>query len=138
MENMTYEEKKAFLRRYLDTVGTIASLTADKQRWRDIAEKVNQTITAAPGGGNGGDKIGRSASEIADIEKQIDDEIKAAEQERKRIKAVIDGVQNNRHKTVLRMVYISGMSFQRIADRLGKSERNIADIHKKAVERLQI
>lgn len=135
---MTYEEKKAFLHGYLDAVGTIVSLTADKQRWRDIAEKVNQTITAAPGGGSGGDKIGRSASEIADIEKQIDAEIRAAEQERKRIKAIIDGVQNNRHKTVLRMVYISGMTFQRIADRLGKSERNIADIHKKAVESLQI
>lgn len=135
---MTNKEKKAYLRGYMDATGTIAALTADRQRWRDIAEKVNQTITAAPGGTGGGDKIGKSAAEITDIEKQITAEIEAAEQERKSIQAIIDSVQNNRHKTVLRMVYISGMSFGRIAGILKKSERNIADIHKKAVESLQI
>lgn len=135
---MTYEEKKEYLRGYREAMHNIASLTAERQKWRDLSEKITQNITPVPGGSGSSDKIGEAAAEIADIEQRIVDEIRTAEEQKRNVKAVINSVKNNRHKIVLKMIYISGMSFFKVSCVLGKSERNIQDIHKKAVEGLKI
>ncbi len=132
------EIKKAWLAEYRESMNKTRSLSEELQRWKDIAERVNQSLNPAPAGGGGSDKIGRAAVMIADLQRSIEEEICIAERKRaERIKA-IEAVRNTRYRTVLRMYYISGMSFFKISCILGKSERNIQDIHKKAIKQVKI
>ena len=132
------EIKKAWLSGYRESMNRIKALSEELQRWKDIAERVNQSLNPAPPSGAGTDKIRREAVMIADLQRSIVEEICIAERKRaERIKA-IEAVRNTRYRTVLRMYYISGMSFFKISCILGKSERNIQDIHKKAIKQVKI
>lgn len=132
------EIKKAWLAEYRESINRIKALLEELQRWKDIAERVNQSLNPAPPSGGGSDKIGRAAVMIADLQRSIEAEIQEAEEKRtSRIKS-IESIRNTRYRTVLRMYYISGMSFFKISCVLGKSERNIQDIHKKAIKQVQI
>ena len=132
------EIKKAWLSGYRESMNRIKALSEELQRWKDIAERVNQSLNPAPPSGGGSDKIGRAAVMIADLQRSIEAEIQEAEEKRTaRIKS-IESIRNTRYRTVLRMYYISGMSFFKISCILGKSERNIQDIHKKAIRQVQI
>ena len=71
------------------------------------------------------------------IQKEIEQEIAFAKEARKERAQAISAVQNPRYRAVLQMYYIGGMSFFKISCVLGKSERNIQDIHRKAIKQIE-
>lgn len=134
--NEELEYKKAWLREYRLSMERARSLSEELRRWKDIAEKATQSFDPVPTGGGVSDRVGNAAAMIADIEREIEQEIAFAKDARKERVRAINAVQNPRYRMVLRMYYIAGMSFYKISCVLGKSERNIQDIHRKAVEQI--
>ena len=135
---MTFDEKKEFLCSYRDAVNNIKWLQKERQNWDDIAHKITQTITPVQGGGGVSDRVGSAAAEIAVIDAEITAEIERAQQQREMVKAAIGTITNRRHRTILNMIYLSGMSQFSVSCALGKTERNIQDLHRRAVDRLDI
>ena len=133
--NEEQEQKKAWLREYRLSMQRVRSLAEELRRWQDIAEKATQSFDPVPAGGVASDRVGNAAAMIADIQREIEQEIAFAKDSRKERVQAINTVQNPRYRMVLRMYYIAGMSFFKISCVLGKSERNIQGaIHRKAVE----
>ena len=136
MMDKEQEQKKAWLREYRLSMERVRSLAEELHRWQDIAEKATQSFDPVPTGGGSSDRVGNAAAMIADIQHEIEQEIAFAKEARKERAQSINAVQHPRYSTVLRMYYIAGMSFFNISCVLGKSERNIQDIHRKAIKQI--
>jgi len=62
--------------------------------------------------------------------------IKAAERDAARTAALIDGAENETERELLQLHYVHGLSWGRVADKLGYSERQIYRLHDKAIGNL--
>lgn len=125
-------EAERYLGRYISAQRTIAALCAERERIRDIATRIT--------GGDclPRDRVGGAAARIADIDLQINGEIARAEEVRREISAAIDAVQDSRMRDVLRLRYIAGMGWQRVAEILHYSERWVRELHSRSLQYLNI
>lgn len=75
MMDKEQEQKKAWLREYRLSMERVRSLAEELRRWQDIAEKATQSFDPVPTGGGSSDRVGNAATMIADIQKEIEQEI---------------------------------------------------------------
>ena len=54
------------------------------------------------------------------------------------IEKIIENIEDFKGQAIFRFRYINGMSFAKIADMLGISERNVFEVHKKILMKLDI
>lgn len=134
---MTYEEKKRFLRQYLDCERRIKALLEEREKWEAIGTKITQNLSPAPSGGGTSNKVERAGCELTQIDTEIGYEIKTACELRNMVKKAIEGVKSEQRRIILQMRYMSGMSFAEIAKTLKKSEKNIYSMHRKSVESIR-
>lgn len=93
MMDKEQEQKKAWLREYRLSMERVRSLAEELRRWQDIAEKATQSFDPVPTGGGSSDRVGNAATMIADIQKEIEQEIAFAKEARKERAQAISAVQ---------------------------------------------
>lgn len=121
---MTLEEKRIYLSRYQASEIRIKSLQAEIENLRSLAEKTTQPFDSQPGGGGGrSDRVGAIAAQIADGERQIAEEIAECLCMREEIRALIQGVTDEKSRELLRMRYICGNKIWQMAAVLHYDER---------------
>lgn len=131
---MTIEEKKDRLDRYLEIWADIEIKQQEIETLKSRAEKITNSISPTPGGGNKQD-FSITVDRIISIEKKIDSKVKEAEEERDYIGAVIDAIKSPLHRRVLQRKYINGDTFEQIAVKENKTFKHIAYIvHPQALE----
>lgn len=135
---MNYAEKVEFLKSYYFAGLRIAGLQAEKQKWKDYGVDIAQKYSPAPASGGSDGKVGKSATNTLSVKQQIDIELQTAAQVRESVKNAIESVKNRRYRIVLYMRHISCMSFGDIATELDKTERDIYNVYKKAVNELEL
>lgn len=136
---MTYEEKVEYLSQYRILTQRIDGLAAEKRRWKDIGQKVNVPITGMPKGTGNKSKVEASGTAIADINRQINLEMSTALKKRDMVKSMIDTkAVKLRARELLTMYFIYGLSYQAIADRLGKSPKTVQNAINKAIKEMDI
>ena len=87
---MTYGEKKQYLSQYIYIQRDIQGLTSECQRWRDIAERINQQYSPTPGGsGDNTSKVEKSVVAMSDVIAEIEEEMSKAKEKRAEILDVI-------------------------------------------------
>ena len=84
------------------------------------------------------DKIANAAIKCAEIQSQIAREIDIAEKERLNTTALIKSCVNARHKDILTMIYINGLSKATVAKDYDKTWQSINDVCKTAITRLNV
>lgn len=95
--------------------------------------------------GTTSDKLGNCVARIVDLRNEIDADIEALENVRKEIIDSIENVQTTKHRELLRMRYVSHMTFEEIAVEMDMSWRHIIRLHgyalkefaEKNIEKLQ-
>ena len=109
-------------------------------KWKNIEEKLNSAISGAGGCSSGNNsKVENSAVNTSDILKEIQIEINSALQQRDAILNTIRGKSlKMRHRELLEMHYINGMSTAKIAKILKKEEKTVQNAISKAVNELDI
>ena len=137
-DRMDYYEKVEFLKSYYFAGLRIKGLQEEKQHWKDYGVDIAQKYSPAPASVCGDGKISKSATNTLSVEDQINIELKTAAQIRESVKNAIESVKNRRYRIVLYMHHISCMSFADIATKLDKTERNVYNVYKKAVNDLEI
>lgn len=136
---MTYEEKVEYLSQYRILAQRIDSLAAEKRRWKDIGQKMNAPITGMPKGTGKKSKVESSGTAMADLYRQINSELSTAAKKRDLIKNTIDTKSIKlRARELLTMYFIHGLSYQAIADRLGKSPKTVQNAINKAIKEMDI
>lgn len=137
---MDIRAKREYLSSYQQLQNRIIGLTHEIEKWKTIGEKVNSAISGAGGSSSGNNsKVENSAVNTSDILKEIQLEINSALQQRDAILNTIRGKSSKmRHRELLEMHYINGMSTSKIAKILKKEEKTVQNSISKAVNELDI
>lgn len=137
---MTIREKRAYLNGYKKMQTRIIGLTNELERWQNIATKVNNAmdITGVRGGGNDS-KVERASVKTMDILADIRNDIIDAKKMRDHIIDTINRKSRKmRHRELLMMHFINGMSVPKIAKTLNKENKSVANAIAVAIRDLNI
>ena len=78
-----------------------------------------------------GDRMSEIVPKIVELDRKIDDHIKALIEEQIQVEAMIDAVDDARYRALLRWYYLSypPLSWRQVADRMGYSEVTVKRMH---------
>lgn len=124
---------KEYLRQYRTLDAEINAKLEERAQIRALAERVTPS---EQGGGSGtvSDRVGRGAARLADLEREIDAEVDRLTELRDEIVAMIREVPDYNQRMVLRMRYINGWTWEKIAVSLDFSYQWVCVLHGRGLE----
>ena len=137
---MDLKAKREYLMHYQSAQNRIIGLTHEIEKWQGIAEKVNSALNNAGvlSGGNGS-KVERGAVNVADIITSIQKEIDSAKQIRDEVfTAIQTKCGKMRHRELLEMRFVNGMSENEIAKINKKDVKSISKAITAAIKSMDI
>lgn len=135
---MNYKQKKEILEQYQNAVHRIKGLQREYETWLIIGTGITQKLSPVNVKSGNSDKIANAAIKCAEIQTQIAQEIETAAKERLNTISLINACTNTRHKDILTMIYINGLSKATVAKTYDKTWQSINDVCKTAITRLNV
>ena len=136
----TYENKlkMQYLMRYLDSKRRAKAILDEIRNLEDLATKVTVTFNDMPGGGGADDQLGAIVSHIIDLKADMVTQAKTMKAEQQIVQAVIDAVDDPDQRHLLRLRYINGYKWERVAVEMNYSFRHTLRIHGAALSAVRI
>ena len=128
---MTRQEKKNFLRKYPHICEQIERINNRIEEIRTAGEKITQSYSDVGYSSSSESKVERAAVKIPDLEVEL--RKKTAEKER--IENAIRSLRSNQQE-LIKMIYIDGISQNRVAQLLHKTPNTIRTVVNRAVDEL--
>lgn len=127
---------KEYLRQLKTLDNVINAKLLEKERIRALATKVTSNLSErVQGGGSGG--IENTVIKITELEIQINADIDKLVDLKAEATQIIDSLENNKHKAVLSMYYVSNLTFEQVAENTDISSRWVRKIHGKALKKFE-
>lgn len=141
MERATREEnerKKEYLRQYLRAKRAQAMLEQEINELRlDRMIPGSPAQDGMPHGSGGGDLSGYAAR-LDELDRSLHAQLERKLQIREEITEKIDAMSDETEGLILRMKYIHGLSFGKIAEKTGYSRRHTIRLHGQALENFEL
>lgn len=136
----TYENKlkMQYLMRYLDAKRRAKAILDEIRDLEDLATKVTVTFNDMPGGGGADDKLGIIVANIVDLKADMVTQAKTMKAEQQIVQAVIDAVDDPDQRHLLRLRYINGYKWERVAVEMNYTFRHTLRIHGAALSAVRI
>ena len=128
---MNRQEKKNFLRKYPNICDKIEQINNRIEEIRTAGEKITQSYSDVGYSSSSESKVERAAVKIPDLEADLIK--KTAEKER--IDSAIRSLRSNQQE-LIKMIYIDGISQNRVAQLLHKTPNTIRTVVNRAVDEL--
>lgn len=135
---MTSQEKKEFLSRYLKVLAEEKDIREEIVYWESKAQKVTASWSAVPSGGKGSDKVQTGAIKVAELRESLMDKINQLAAVRIEIERAIGTVQDDTQRRLLRLRYIKGMTWERIAVEMHYGYQWVCKLHGRALLLIEI
>lgn len=137
---MDVKEKREYLMLYQNAQNRIIGLTHEIEKWQGIAEKVNSAMNnSGVSSGDNRSKVERGAINVVDIVKSIQIEINSAKQIRDEVFTTIQTKCGKmRHRELLEMRFVNGMSENEIAKINKKDVKSISKAITAAIKSIDI
>lgn len=135
---MTNQEKKEFLQQYRLAEMEEQRLEHEIERWRSRAEKVTPGYSKAPAGGGDGRSLEHTLEHLGELAQELTDQRDKLIRLRREIGAAIDTVPDTRLRELLRLRYIEGMTWERVAVQMGYSYMQVCRLHGKALSQIKM
>lgn len=136
---MTNQEKKEILQQYRLAEMEEQRLEHEIERWRSRAEKVTPGYSKAPAGGGDGRSMEHTLERLGELAVELTQQRDKLIRLRREVGAAIDTVPDARLRELLRLRYIEGMKWDRLAIAMGYDDlRWIYRMHGRALEKLTI
>jgi len=129
---MTNQEKKKWLRRYIDLNGAINQKILELDAVRSLCEKVTPSYSGMPQQ-PGSDTKDNSYLRLVTMSQKIDAEIDRYVDMRAEIQAAINTVDDIQLRTLLSLRYISGLTWEKIAVEMNYACSWIRKLHGNAL-----
>ena len=126
---MTRQEKKNFLRKYTHICDQIEQINNRIEEIRTAGEKITQSYSDVGYSSRSDSKVERAAVKIPDLEAEL--RKKTAEKER--IDNAIRSLRSNQQE-LIKMIYIDGISQNRVAQILHKTPNTIRNVVNHAID----
>ena len=129
---------KDYLKQYKTLDREIDRLLEEQQRWKDLALRVTPGYEGAvPTGSPDGNRIPTAVERIAEWEEKIDRKVDQLVALREEIEGVIGKLKNADFQTLLRLRYINGYTWERIAVEMHYSYQWVCKLHGRALLQLK-
>lgn len=135
---MTNQEKKEILQQYRLAEMEEQRLEHEIERWRSRAEKVTPGYSKAPAGGGDGRSMEHTLERLGELAVELTQQRDKLIRLRREIGAAIDTVPDARLQELLRLRYIEGMTWERIAVKLDKTYQWVCKLHGDALSQIKI
>jgi len=110
-------------------------LVTRKDRYRELAMRATgRTDAIRLSGTSHRSKVEDNVLAMLDVQKEIDQQIQELMQETKRAEKLIGRLKDPKHRTVLQLRYLCGMSWEEIARKMGYTLRWVHQLHKNALD----
>lgn len=136
---MTSQEKKEVLLQYQRTEREVRDLEAELRRWRSRAEQMTAGYGPTPSGGGDGRSLERTVAHMDDLTRQLAQRLDRLVTLRQQTGSAIDSVADARLRELLRLRYIEGLTWGKLAVAMGYDDlRWVYRLHGRALEQLTI
>lgn len=136
---MTSQEKKEILLQYRAAEREEKRLELEIQRWHSRAEKMTSGYGGTPSGGGDGRSLENTMARIDDLTRQLAQRLDRLVTLRQKIVTAIDSVPDPKQRELLRLRYIDGLTWGKLAVVMGYDDlRWIYRLHGRALEQLTI
>lgn len=136
---MTSQEKKEILLQYRRVGREVQDLETEIQRWRSRAEQMTARYGPTPSGGGDGRSLEHTVAHIDDLTRQLAQRLDRLVTLRQEIGTAIDGVPDPKQRELLRLRYIKGLTWGKLAVAMGYDDlRWVYRLHGRALEQLTI
>ena len=132
---MTNKEKKQWLRRVMDAEEYIHDLQKSYQEVVDMATSITPRYE---GDGGSGSKNPHKFDKVAEYAERVERAINQLAAEKLKVYDAVEQLPDVTLKRVMTLRYIRGMKWERIADEMGYSKRNVTILHGKALTLLNV
>ena len=133
---MTYEERKAWLRRYQDALDDYRMATARMEEANTQATKCTASVSSYLGHGGTSDHIPAAVERIEAIREDANQAMAEAKAALIEISAALKKLESRTERTVLAMRYVDGYTWQQVADKCGYSIDWVYALHRSAIKNL--
>lgn len=133
---MTNREKKAELLKYRSAIQEVSRIEQDIMRWRSQAEKMTSSFHLTPSGGGNNRSIENAVEQIDALNLQLVEKRKEVNRLRIYLSGAISSVPDEKLKKLLRLRYIDGITWEKIAEEMGFSYQWICKLHGKALSKI--
>lgn len=135
---MTYDEKIAWLRRYLDSLRLERELEREVDQMETLATRVTPRLSGMPGGGADGQSLPRAVEGIIRAKQELEAQINVCRAIRGEVVAALEQITNPRDHEILRRRYILGQKWEQIAVEMYYSYKQVRRRHCTCVESLSL
>lgn len=135
---MTNQEKKVYLLRYRSADAEINDLLREKDRIMTRLTKCTASISGMPHGSSDADRLSDGVDKLIALDNEIDAKIDTLVAMRREIMRYISALGSDTQKRLLRLRYIDGMTWERIAVEMHYERRQINRIHGYALSALEM
>lgn len=135
---MTIQEKKEFLSRYREILAEEKDIREEIAYWESRAQKVTTSWSAVPGGGKGSDKVQTGAIKVAELRDSLMGKIEELAAVRAEIERAIGTVQDDTQRRLLRLRYIKGMTWEKVAIEMNYTYQWVCELHGRALKKVEI
>ena len=127
---------KEYLRQLKMLDNLINAKLLEKECIRALATKVTSNLSErVQGGGSGG--IENTVIKITELEIQINADIDKLVDLKAEATHIIDSLENNKHKAILSMYYVSNLTFEQVAENTDMTFRWIHKLHGRALKEFE-
>ena len=131
------EETEKFLRQYRDSLKEWNRLCDEAEQLRAASTRITSNFSGMPGGGDVPTKVESALEGIEDILARADATKLLVDARRAEVEAAINALPGGRHREVMRLRYLNGMSWSRIAERLHYDKRHVLRLRAEAIKMIQ-
>lgn len=135
---MTNQDKIAWLRRYREAVAEQDRLMDEIKSWRSLAERVSPALSCLPRGSGGPGRMISAVEHINALEAELAEQIVERVSTRREIGQAIGRVPDERLARLLRLRYIDGMTWEKIAVQMDMTYQWVCKLHGKSLELIVI
>lgn len=135
---MTNQEKKAYLLRYRTADAEINDMLREKERIMSRLTRMTSSISGMPHGGGESDKLTDGVGKLVELDKEIDARVDGLVELRREIEGKISALDSDMQRRLLKLRYIDGMTWERVAVEMGYERRQICRIHGYALMSLNV
>ena len=135
---MTNQDKIAWLRRYREAAAEQDRLMAEIARWRSLAEWVSPSLSGMPAGSGGPGRMIAAVECLDELEAELAEQIVERVTIRREIGQAIDRLPDERLARLLRLRYIDGMTWEKIAVQMDMTYQWVCQLHGKSLELIVI
>ncbi len=129
-----HREKIEWLSEYTPLLFLLDCKLLERNNWRGRIINIAPSHSDLPKKSGVNDKISEGISIILDIESGLNEEIKAIQEEREKIKTAIESVDNTVYKSLLTMRYLNNQKWEEITYLCNYGWTHTHRLHEKALD----